>query len=76
MLPRRHFAEERAKGELIRAEIPGGAARLLASLLYEVKPLDPITYAAVAAVLGATMLLAGAIPARRAATVDPASMLK
>jgi putative ABC transport system permease protein len=56
--------------------LAGGAARLMGSLLYEVKPLDPATYLAVAAVLAATLLLASAIPARRAATVDPTSMLK
>ena len=56
--------------------LAGGAARLMGSLLYEVKPLDPATYLGVAAVLAATLLLASAIPARRAATVDPTSMLK
>lgn len=45
--------------------------RFLGSLLYEVEPTDPLTYAAVLAVLLSAALLAGAAPARRATRVDP-----
>jgi putative ABC transport system permease protein len=53
-----------------------GASRLLASFLYGTSPLDPSVYAAVATALGLVGLFASAIPARRAATVAPASALR
>jgi putative ABC transport system permease protein len=45
--------------------------RAAASLLYGVSPQDPFTFAAVAALLVLIALLAGWIPARRAASLDP-----
>ena len=52
------------------------AARLLRSLLFEVRPSDPLVSAIVAAVLLAACLLASWIPARRAAAIDPAVVLR
>jgi putative ABC transport system permease protein len=43
----------------------------LTTLLYEVKPLDPVTFIAVPALLIITAAVAVAAPARRAARVDP-----
>jgi predicted permease len=57
----------------------GGAAlltRLMESLLFGVTALDPATYVAVAAVLTATGVLAGYLPARRATRVDPMLALR
>jgi len=52
------------------------ATRLLTSMLFEVKPTDPATYAAVAAILAAVAMAASYIPARRAAKVDPLTALR
>jgi len=46
------------------------------SLLFDVEPRDPATLAAAVGVLVLTAALAGWIPARRAARVDPAQVLR
>jgi hypothetical protein len=48
----------------------------LASLLYETDPRDPFTLAAAAVVLGLAAMFAAFAPARRAARVDPAAVLR
>jgi predicted permease len=50
--------------------------RVLTGLLFEVRANDPITYVAIACLLGATAALAAWRPARRAATLDPISALR
>ncbi len=50
--------------------------RTLASLVHGVGPRDPLTLVAGAALLGAAALLAGWLPARRAARIDPATALR
>lgn len=50
--------------------------RALATFLYGVSPADPFTFGAVAGVLIATAVLAGYLPARRAAATDPVRALR
>ena len=50
--------------------------RLMASLLYGVSPVDPLTLGAVAATLGGVAVLASWIPAWRASRVDPVVALR
>jgi ABC-type antimicrobial peptide transport system permease subunit len=56
----------------------GAAAltRVLGSLLFDVSPLDPLTYAAVSLGLIAAALAASYIPALRATGVDPVEALR
>jgi putative ABC transport system permease protein len=54
----------------------GGVARVLVSLLFGLSTLDPMTFLGVSAILVAVALLAGYIPARRAAKVDPMVALR
>jgi ABC-type antimicrobial peptide transport system permease subunit len=50
--------------------------RFLSSLLFGVKPVDFITYAAVSLAMAGTAMLASYLPSRRAATVDPVEALR
>ena len=52
------------------------ATRLAASLLYGVTPTDPLTFGAMIAVLAAVALLAGYLPALRAARIEPVTLLR
>jgi putative ABC transport system permease protein len=72
-------------GEGVRLIVVGGvlglgaavaSAQLLKSLLFNVAPNDPLTYAAVALLLGLVALAATLIPARAAMKVDPLVALR
>ena len=49
---------------------------LMTSLLFNVKPMDPVTYVAVSVGLVLTALLASYLPSRRAAAVNPVEALR
>ena len=66
-----------AAGVVLGLAAAVGATRLLGALLFGVSPVDPLTYAAVSAVLAAAAaLLACYLPPRRAASVDPVTALR
>ncbi len=57
----------------------GGAyylTQFMASMLFGVDPLDPLTFVAVIATLLAVASIAAYLPARRAARVDPLEALR
>jgi ABC-type antimicrobial peptide transport system permease subunit len=53
-----------------------GLVRLMASMLYGVEPLDAVTFVVVPLLLGVVAFGANAIPALRAARVDPVEALR
>ena len=65
-----------AVGTAIGLAVALAAAGLLEKLLFGVSPRDPLVYAAVVLAVAAVGLLANAIPARRAASLDPMKALR
>ena len=63
-------------GGVVGIGVALASTRFLRSLLYEVEPTDPLTFASVALVLALAALLASYLPARRAARVDPIVALR
>lgn len=71
----RSFLVTVGTGTLVGLGIALFASRLLESMLYEVQPLDPLSYVAAALFLPALGAFAAWLPARRAARVDPIEVL-
>ena len=65
-----------AAGVLLGVAGAVAATRALTSLLFGVSPLDALTFAGVILLLGATSVIACALPAWRATRVDPATALR
>jgi putative ABC transport system permease protein len=65
-----------AIGIVVGLAVAGAVMRLIASVLFEVHPGDPLTYMAVAGILIAVALAATWLPARRATAVDPVVALR
>ncbi len=65
-----------ALGVAIGVPLALAGGRLVAAQLYAVKPADPLTVVGATAILGCVGLLAGYLPARRAANVDPMVALR
>ena len=63
-------------GVVIGAGLAWWASSYIATLLFGLGPRDPITFATAVAVLGMAGALAGWLPARRAARIDPVRVLR
>ena len=63
-------------GAVIGVAVAMASTRLLGSLLFGVKPVDPIVFAAMSAMMIAIGGLASYIPARRASSVNPIESLR
>ena len=63
-------------GVIVGAGVSVWASQFVATLLYGMAPRDPVTLAGSALVLMAVGTLAGWLPARRAARIDPAEVLR
>ena len=65
-----------AVGLVLGVGLAAALSRLIAALLYEVEPTDPLIFTLIAVVLVATGVSACLIPARRASRVDPIVALR
>jgi predicted permease len=65
-----------AAGVVVGGGLSIWAAKFIATLLFSVTPRDPLTFVVATAVLFAAALIAGWLPARRAASIDPARVLR
>ena len=63
-------------GLSLGALLAAGMTRVLQGLLYEVNAWNPLTFFAVAALLAVVALVASALPARRATSIDPMVALR
>ena len=63
-------------GIMIGVAASAAATRLMTSLLFKTSPIDPPTYAAVAAALIFVAILASYLPARRVTSVNPVEALR
>ena len=72
----RHGLTLAAIGIAIGMGAAAGLTRLMSSLLFNVSPLDPVTFALVAVGLIAAAMIASYLPARRATGIDPAQALR
>ena len=65
-----------AVGVGVGAALSAWVTKFIVTLLFDVTPRDPLTFVAASVVLFATAVLAGWLPARRAASLDPAKVLR
>jgi putative ABC transport system permease protein len=72
----RHGLMVAGAGLVLGLSAAAAFTRLLQSLLFGVTPLDPLTFTAMTVVLGAAVVLATYLPARRAVGVDPVETMR
>jgi ABC-type antimicrobial peptide transport system permease subunit len=76
MLVMREMALTAAIGVAVALPAAFGLSRLLSSQLYGVQPGDPLTLISCVLICALMVTLAAAVPARRAASVDPMNALR
>ena len=72
----RHTAAIAVSGVLAGLALALGVTRFMQSLLFQISALDTLTFAAIAVFLLSVALIAGLVPARRAARIDPLQSLR
>jgi len=63
-------------GILMGSALAAGASRAVESFLFEVRGVDPVTFAWSIGLMTMTALLATYLPARRAGRIDPIAVLR
>jgi len=63
-------------GGILGLALAGGLSRSISSLLFGIKPLDPLTYIASGGLIVTAAMAASYVPARKAASVDPMETLR
>jgi putative ABC transport system permease protein len=69
-------ARQLAVGLVLGLALAAGISRLLAAILYDVEPLDPVVFGGVTVVLALAGMLACLVPARRATLVHPSEAIR
>jgi hypothetical protein len=72
----RHALVLTSIGTALGLTAAAGLTRVMTAWLFEVRPVDPLTYAAVALLLMAATLLASYVPAYRASRLNPVAALR
>jgi ABC-type antimicrobial peptide transport system permease subunit len=72
----RHGLTDAVLGVAAGLVVAAALTRVLATMLYDVSPMDPVTLVAASVVLLVTAVAASWLPARRAAALDPSSALR
>ena len=65
-----------ATGAALGLVAAAALSQLMSTLLFEIKPIDPLTYVGVAIVLLAATAVASYLPARRVTRVNPVDALR
>jgi ABC-type antimicrobial peptide transport system permease subunit len=72
----RHGVLLAATGVALGLGAAAGLTRIMSSFLFEISPVDPVTYCAVSAGLLAAAAAASYVPARRASALNPVEALR
>ena len=65
-----------AIGSAIGLAIAAGVAQLMTAFLFGISPIDPVSFVGAVTLLGTVALIASAVPARRAASLNPVDALR